>query len=107
DGAKSAFSVNLAIYSDLYWAHQVYIDKKIPGLEELAKFGLIDPQVLAGFKLIDQGAKLGPKTDKGRPLVEAGNLMLFKREQIDIVTPLFERYSAAMQAATTMGLIRV
>lgn len=72
DGAKAAFVVNLALFSDLYWAHLAYLEGEKEGegggikkLEELKA----PPKILEAFRKIHAGKIAGPQTEKGRKLI--------------------------------------
>lgn len=91
DGVKAAFETNYAIFADLYWVHLAYLDGGLPRLRELG----VARKLADGFLRIDAGD------------VVDGNLLLFRREQQHVVTPVFAKYHHALAAATRFGLISV
>jgi hypothetical protein len=109
DALKCAFETNVAIYADLAWVHHAYVDGGIALVRALHRDGELDADLAASFEDIARGAGarrwfLG---DVAREHVLRGNLALFRREQDAIVTPIFERYAAAMALATRLGLVAV
>ncbi len=105
DGTKCAFEVNFAIYLDLAWVHEAYLDGGIEVVRWLCDDKAITKQVLEGFEDIERGRLLGGA--EGRALIAQGNLVLFEHEQRVIVTPIFVKYAAALAWSTELGLIRV
>lgn len=94
-GLKASFEANFAIFADLYWVHLAYRDGGLDLLRALHRQGALDGELLDGFTLVDDGD------------VILGNLLLFRREQLAAVTPVFDRYREAIAAATRLGLIVV
>jgi hypothetical protein len=105
DGAKCAFEVNFAIYMDLAWVHEAYLDGGIEVVRWLCEDNVISKQVREGFEDMERGRLLGGV--EGRHLIAQGNLVLLEHEQRVIVTPIFAKYAAALAWCTDLGLIHV
>jgi hypothetical protein len=74
---------NRAIYEDIYWQHLAY---RAGGIEELTKIceqGDLPEELLAAWKLVDQGKKTGDIE-----LIWQGNTALLEYEQREIIQPI-------------------
>jgi hypothetical protein len=105
-GVKASFEANYAIFADLYWVHLAYRDGGIEVLRTLHREDALDRTILDGFSLMDEGSRR-PDRAEGHDNIVAGNLLLFRSEQLAAVTPVFTKYRDAMSAATRLGLITV
>jgi len=105
DGVKCAFETNLKIYCDLAWVHHAFLEGGIEVIRWMREDRAIAAEVAEGFEDIERGQLLGG--EEGWHLIAHGNLALFEYEQRVVVTPIFEKYAAALQAASDLGLVAI
>ena len=96
---------NNAIYNDIAWAHNAYIEG---GLDELDG-NTIDREkelLLPGFSMIDEGKKRLEKDgedDQARHMIREGNIKLLRHEQIKTLAPVFEAISMQGRILVSFG----
>jgi hypothetical protein len=74
---------NLAVFTDLYWQHLAYRSGGLAALEKAAKEGDLVPELLEGWRKIDQG-----KRENKEDITWEGNAVLLRYEQEKILQPL-------------------
>jgi hypothetical protein len=79
---EELMTMNLAIFLDLGWMHEAYLEKGLPELEARFEAGDIDEATIAAWRKIDSGIR-----NKNEEDVQEGNKMLLRREQEVILTP--------------------
>lgn len=77
---------NTAVYHDLAWAHEAYMDSGLPAVEQGLQ-GVPDHELmLEGFRAIDQGrALLSTSGPRAQELIWRGNTLLLRHEQSGII----------------------
>jgi len=96
---------NDEIFNDVAWMHEAYLQGGLKELEET----VIESEreyLLAGFRLIDEGAKKlqNPETkNEGKALIGKGNVLLLKHEQVNTIQPIFEQITTIGKVVVSFG----
>ncbi len=96
---------NNAIYNDIAWAHNAYLEGGLDELDENTT-DIEKELLLSGFSLIDEGRKRlekGDDDDSGKRLIREGNVMLLRHEQINTLGPVFEAISMQGRILVSFG----
>jgi hypothetical protein len=103
---------NNAIFSDIFWAHLVYVTAGggIERLRALLQANSHYAPILAGFEAIDEGRRVledGMASAQARQtatdLIWEGNVALLEHEQRVLVQPNFDRLSCAFARLVSIG----
>ncbi|ACF14147.1 conserved hypothetical protein [Chloroherpeton thalassium ATCC 35110] len=96
---------NDEIFGDIAWAHAAYLEGGIKEIE--ANVSEREREyMLAGFKLIDEGAALlkqNKDVEKARQMIREGNVKLLRHEQLNTLQPIFDRISPLGKIVVSFG----
>jgi len=96
---------NDEIFADIAWAHAAYLEGGINEIE--ANVAEREREyMLAGFKMIDEGAvllKQNKDVEKAHQLIREGNVKLLRHEQLNTLQPIFDRISPLGKVVVSLG----
>jgi hypothetical protein len=96
---------NNNIYRDIAWAHAAYIGGGMAELEACAA-EREDDLLVEGFGMIDRGRQLlrrNADDPEGERLIWEGNIFLLRHEQVDVLQPVFDRFSPGGRIIASFG----
>ncbi|NTW01419.1 MAG: hypothetical protein HGA19_08925 [Oscillochloris sp.] len=96
---------NDAIFADIGWAHAAYIAGGIKEIEANVRDGEQE-SLLAGFRMIDEGAHRLAKTaddQDGVTLIAQGNIALLRHEQMNTLPCYFDRMTNLGRSLASVG----
>ncbi|NTV45917.1 MAG: hypothetical protein HGB11_05235 [Chlorobiales bacterium] len=105
DDLEKVKNGNDEIFNDIAWAHHAYLKGGLKEVEENVSESERE-YMLAGFRLIDEGAKKlqnPSQKDEGRALIAKGNTLLLKHEQVNTIQPIFDRVSLLGKTVISFG----
>ncbi len=96
---------NNAIFADIAWAHEAYQESGIGEIEKNCS-GEEDDYLLAGFRMIDEGARIlehEGKEEEARRMIWDGNVLLLRHEQLHTLQPIFDAISQQGRIVVSFG----
>ncbi len=95
---------NNAIFADIAWAHEAYQESGIGEIENNCT-GAEDDYLLAGFRMIDEGARMlkAGNKEEARRMIWDGNVLLLRHEQLNTLQPIFDAISQQGRIVVSFG----